>query len=1705
MISFRMKQNDTPQAMSARTRNIVISGTNFWNPGDDFVRDGVIRVLREVFAGETLNFQFYNFNPEFLPQDKFAGAANYLSKGDLEKCRDFVDAVVIAGLSAGDEIKDLYRWIVANGLEDKVWLIGAGYENSYVAQHVAHEPEATIFRKARIILGRTEKKPEFIKTLGTPYFHVNCPAILSVPEVKTIAPGQAVQRIGFSIQLPHGVGLVNHGCAREQYELGVAILRELARNYSVEVVAHHKTEYFHFLNLLRNENIPVIFSAFYQDLHQIYPRYDLLITTRLHSSLFANGHGIPGIILNDTDRHTHALEGFLHSEWVNDLAGFQRAFQKICRRDLADIAREARVFKSELLARYVSLLSPVAGVKTAAASYAFDSEKKEQALVRSLVAPGMVAFDVGANIGKYTKLFSLLVGGSGKVFAFEPDPRSAERVRKLVAESALDNVTIINQAVAESPGKVTLNQFPDEYCSWNSLGRPHMEDPRNPSQFVPIVSSVEVEAVTLDDFCRAHGIDRIDYLKLDVEGAEFRALQGARDLLSRQAIRFLQFEVSLKMLEGLDTCAKPVFDLLASLGYECHAISNEGEMLGIVFDSAEFYENYIAVPAQAGVLNEEFFSKLLGELQHPANKQHVLNIITKLKPDYWLEKNFTRYQDTGAWFDTATLLNWIARALKPKNYLEIGVRRGRSMAQVLVESPGTEAFGFDLWIPDYGSNPAEGIHTTNPGPEFVLGELAGLGVSRLPKLVRGDSHETVPAFFKNPDHPQKFDLVLVDGDHSTTGARADLELAFAHLAPGGMLIFDDICNSAHPELRAVWDEFSRRHPDYLFINDHTGAGTGVAFCPPFNRLQAAVEITAPVAAEPYQALPVHFFTIVLNGLPFLRHHINEFKQLPFRWHWHIVEGVAELNHDTAWSKAAGGKIPHELHRGGLSMEGTTEYLDALKKEFPKNITIHRPPAGKFWDGKREMVNAPLANITAACLLWQVDADELWTAEQIIRTRDLFLAHPEKTAALFYCHYFVGPELVVTSRGTYGNYENEWLRVWRYLPGDRWATHEPPRLCRGTLEVASINPFRHAETEPMGLVFQHYAYATAAQLLFKEFYYGYAGAVAQWRKLQQANTYPVKLSDFFGWVKDAAVVNTTAATGLNRLAPDEWFGNTAAKTPGPLDHVGRILFVRTDSIGDAVLASAMLEPIRRRWPNAKVAVLCQHQVANLFFACPFVDSIICYEAKKMNEPGERQQIVDEIAAFRPDLILNSVRSRDRLSDDLTLAYAEAQHAAIESDLDNLSPADQEAARARYELLIPSPAGHRSELERHADFLRGLGIDTPPLKPAVWTSPEDEALAGSFFQSNQLDPARTLVLFPFTQHGIKDYPAFAAALKNFTGWDILMLGGPETSGRGEELAALLPGRVWNLIGRTTLGEMAAMIRRCRILVGSDSCATHMACAVGVPNVVVLGGGHFGRFLPYSPLTTVATVPLDCFGCNWRCRYDTPHCITSLAPAVLDAAIVHALKGPRQKPAIFAPETGREKSGPGMPAVLAANVAPGNVDYFAVATSEPVSGFWPSLQYGTGVHKDEGSFRWLDLEAELQVEVPIGAQAATLSFELQAAEMAGYPRRCLRVEVSVNGRSHDSLILQTDRQVAPIRLSLAPAAEPYSVRIHADQFIPGDNAGRRLTVQLRKVRLIEVQSATIPPATPPLVLQSVPAADWNRTGSEELKFAPCDVAPV
>ncbi|HEX4146665.1 MAG TPA: hypothetical protein VHY91_24395 [Pirellulales bacterium] len=296
--------------------------------------------------------------------------------------------------------------------------------------------------------------------------------------------------------------------------------------------------------------------------------------------------------------------------------------------------------------------------------------------------------------------------------------------------------------------------------------------------------------------------------------------------------------------------------------------------------------------------------------------------------------------------------------------------------------------------------------------------------------------------------------------------------------------------------------------------------------------------------------PIRFFTIVLNGMPFLKYHLPMLQKLNVPWEWHIAEGLAELRHDTAWSVRkrwswrkpfrlqTTGFIPHHLHDGGRSIDGTSEYLDAIAS-LDSRVKIFRTPRGKFWDGKREMVRAACAGLNAETLLWQVDSDELWTVDQIHTVHEMFAQSPDKMAARYWCHYYVGPELEITDRNCYGNGRDGWIRTWRARPGDAWEKHEPPLLTRDGVPLCSLS-FLQDETEAKGLVFEHYAYVTEAQAAFKEAYYGYTGALRYWRKLQQA-TPPLELGRYLPWVHHAARVERRPPGGLASYDPksDRW--------------------------------------------------------------------------------------------------------------------------------------------------------------------------------------------------------------------------------------------------------------------------------------------------------------------------------------------------------------------------------------------------------------------------------------------------------------------------------------------------------------------------------------------------------------------------------------
>ncbi len=137
-----------------------------------------------------------------------------------------------------------------------------------------------------------------------------------------------------------------------------------------------------------------------------------------------------------------------------------------------------------------------------------------------------------------------------------------------------------------------------------------------------------------------------------------------------------------------------------------------------------------------------------------------------------------------------------------RDYLEIGCREGDSLREVVLHAPLLQRVVIcDLWGSDYGG-------TGRGGHEHIDKLLDDLGYTGDRVFLDGDSRETVPTIRGTPGL-RRFDLVLVDGDHSDEGARADLENAWPLVAPGGTLLFHDIFHPSHRSLQRVcWSFFA---------------------------------------------------------------------------------------------------------------------------------------------------------------------------------------------------------------------------------------------------------------------------------------------------------------------------------------------------------------------------------------------------------------------------------------------------------------------------------------------------------------------------------------------------------------------------------------------------------------------------------------------------------------------------------------------------------------------------------------------------------------------------------------------------------------------------------------------------------------------------------------------------------------------------------
>jgi FkbM family methyltransferase len=172
---------------------------------------------------------------------------------------------------------------------------------------------------------------------------------------------------------------------------------------------------------------------------------------------------------------------------------------------------------------------------------------------RKTVGQAPVVFDVGANTGQYALAADRVLGPSAALYSFEPSRVAFEVLARQTA--SLRRCRVFNFGLSDAAGTRELSA-PAAGSPRASLYRQHLRNADSE------LFTETVELRTLDSFCALEGIERIDLLKIDVEGHEYEVLLGARRMLAERRVRFVQFEFGDRHIDAR-TYLRDFYDLLS--------------------------------------------------------------------------------------------------------------------------------------------------------------------------------------------------------------------------------------------------------------------------------------------------------------------------------------------------------------------------------------------------------------------------------------------------------------------------------------------------------------------------------------------------------------------------------------------------------------------------------------------------------------------------------------------------------------------------------------------------------------------------------------------------------------------------------------------------------------------------------------------------------------------------------------------------------------------------------------------------------------------------------------------------------------------------------------------------------------------------------------------------------------------------------------
>lgn len=198
------------------------------------------------------------------------------------------------------------------------------------------------------------------------------------------------------------------------------------------------------------------------------------------------------------------------------------------------------------------------------------------ASMKASLREGQVIVDIGANFGYYSLIASHMMGQSGQVYAFEPSPKTLEILRLNTEQR--HNVFIVDKAVSNASGEIRFFHT-DDYVNSGSVANPPFKEASE-------VAEISVQAISLDEYFPADF--EINFLKIDIQGDDLKALEGARQIIQRSPSIKILVEWAPTWMKNAGIQAQELPNLLKRLGFDKLTVLDD--FLGETYSVGKFLE-----------------------------------------------------------------------------------------------------------------------------------------------------------------------------------------------------------------------------------------------------------------------------------------------------------------------------------------------------------------------------------------------------------------------------------------------------------------------------------------------------------------------------------------------------------------------------------------------------------------------------------------------------------------------------------------------------------------------------------------------------------------------------------------------------------------------------------------------------------------------------------------------------------------------------------------------------------------------------------------------------------------------------------------------------------------------------------------------------------------------------------------------------------